>query len=68
MQSVHLTPPPASTNVPTLPDVSQVSGAPETPVSLTPPSEGAASAQPRYLPDSRYAARRGSADDSSTGN
>lgn len=60
MQSVHLTPPASSQNVPTLPDVSQVSGTSEAPMSLTPPSENASQGEQQHiLPDARYAARRG---------
>jgi hypothetical protein len=58
LEPVHLVPPPGTSS---LPDVSQVSGAPEAPVTLVPPSQSnTASQQPqqRYLPDSRYANRQ----------
>jgi hypothetical protein len=64
MQSVHLTPPSAPQTVSTLPDVSQVSGTPEAPMNLVPPSQNATSPT-KYLPDARYSSRRGESDDSS---
>lgn len=74
---VHLVPPmaqpvsPVATKAasPTssgLPDVSQLSSTPDASVNLVPPSQDSGSAQGRFLPDSRYATRRGQdADDSS---
>jgi hypothetical protein len=66
LQPVQLTPPVATAGS-SLPDVSQVSGGQEEPVTLVPPSEsGSSSPQMRYLPDSRYAARRTGTDSDSS--
>jgi hypothetical protein len=67
MEAVHLTSP-AGANTSNLPDVSQVSGAPEDPVNLVPPSENTSSASSsshtHALPQSRYAGHRDDTDGS----
>lgn len=68
MQQPTIPPVPSTSG---LPDISQISGAPEAPVSLVPPSSAAgASPSQQYLPDSRYAARRAQdgSDSSTSGN